>query len=167
MTVEVPLANGRGVALVDDEDADLVTGLYWYLDRHGRPDGVAHAATRLPDTKALVRMHRLILGPPAGIQVDHRNGNGLDNRRANLRLATDRQNKGNAGLRSNNTSGFKGVTWCRQTNRWKARIGNSEAGSRGWLGRFATAEDAARAYDAAAVEFFGEFAILNFPEAPL
>lgn len=94
-------------------------------------------------------------------QVDHRNGDGLDNRRANLREANRTQNNANARRRVDNTSGFKGVTFDARINRWSARIHvNNQRRS---LGYHATAEEAARAYDAAAHEAFGEFARPNFP----
>lgn len=90
-------------------------------------------------------------------EIDHDNGIPGDDRLDNLRLATRSQNNANVGKRRNNTSGFKGVFRC--GNRWKAQIG---AARTVYLGLFATPEDAARAYDAAALEHHGEFARLNF-----
>lgn len=95
---------------------------------------------------------------PTG-EVDHRNGNRLDNRIANLRDATRSQNCANMGLASHNTSGFNGVSFYRQTGRWQAYI--RHGGRRLHLGMFATAEDAAAAYDAAAIRLKGEFARTN------
>jgi len=102
-------------------------------------------------------MHTLITGWSF---VDHRNGDGLDNRRQNLRPANDSKNQMNARMRSDNPSGFKGV--CADRHRWMARI--QLDGRRTYLGYFATPQEAARAYDAAAVELFGEYARPNFPQ---
>ena len=105
-------------------------------------------------------MHRLILGCGPGEEVDHRNGNGLDNRRGNLRPATHALNQANV-RRVRAKSGFKGVSrWVRPSPRpWRAHI--TVKGRMKFLGAFATPEEAARAYDAAARELFGEFACTN------
>lgn len=112
-------------------------------------------------------MHRLILGlvPGDGLVVDHRNGNGLDNRRCNIRTATRSNNQHNQRLgRANNTSGYKGVTRRRGPCRrkpWRACIRHERRTV--FIGHFATPEAAAAAYDRKAAELFGEFASLNFP----
>ena len=92
--------------------------------------------------------------------VDHINHDPLDNHRHNLRLATRSQNAANVGPYANNTSGYKGVDF--NQGKWRARI--TQHGKRHFLGTFDTAEEAARAYDSKALELFGEFASLNFPE---
>jgi hypothetical protein len=92
--------------------------------------------------------------------VDHRNRNGLDNQRHNLRVATHTQNRVNSGPRSDNRSGFKGVSFCKARNKWQAGL-NSKRKYK-FLGYFVSPEEAARAYDAAAKSLWGEFAFLNF-----
>ena len=106
-------------------------------------------------------MHNIILGNDRSLQADHANHNGLDNRRRNLRQCTSQQNNCNRRLRVNNRSGFKGVSWVKGLQKWAARI--CKEGQDMWLGVFPTAEEAALVYDSAAIEFFGEFAVLNFP----
>ena len=106
-----------------------------------------------------IYMHRVILDAPTGVPVGRRNELRLDNRRANLRLATLSQSRADARLRSDNTSGYRGVTGSRRDGRWQAQI--QVAGKRHFLGY---KEEAAQAYDAAAREAFGEFARLNLPE---
>ncbi len=105
-------------------------------------------------------MHRLILNAPDGIQVDHVNRNRLDNRRSNLRIATDLQNHFNTVKRSHNTTGYKGVSRYHKLDRWYARI--ALHGKVYYLGIHNSPEEAARAYDAKARELFGEFAWTNF-----
>jgi len=151
------LANGRGVALVDDEDEGLVSGLSWYFQ-----NGYARADLPRP-SNAKIYMHRLLLGQPIGLQVDHRNGNRLDNRRCNLRLASATQNAANSGPKPSNRSGFRGVSWFPRDRRWTVHIKvNGRAKN---LGYFDDPVEAARVYDAAAVAAHGEFARLNFPGA--
>jgi hypothetical protein len=157
---ELPLSRGM-VALVDEADYDAVAAVgKWYANPCGRlfyarrnywVQGRCHS----------LRMHSLITGWQ---YVDHRNGNGLDNRRANLRPADGASNAMNRSMRTDNTSGFKGVTRVSNSTAWAARLGLR--GERYHLGVFPTAIDAALAYDAAAVEHFGEFARLNFPNQP-
>ena len=109
-------------------------------------------------------MHRLILNAPKGLVVDHINGNGLDNRKANLRLCTPAQNACNVRPRPGETSKYKGVAFIKRERRWQVRI--SFRNKRKWIGYFDTEIDAARAYDQAARRLHKEFASLNFPDRP-
>jgi hypothetical protein len=108
-------------------------------------------------------LHGFILGERNSLDIDHRNGSGLDNRRSNLRLATRTQNCGNAQPKGG-VSRFKGVTFRKKKGTWIARVQFKK--SRIYLGDFEKEEDAARAYDKAAIQLFGEFARLNFPDCP-
>lgn len=153
-------ALGR-VALVDDEDYELVMAHRWRVFEKTTPGRQANG----PYARTVVRrsdgsrwhmfMHALIAGY-AG--ADHINHDGLDNRRINLRPATVAQNAQNRRRYSSNTSGFKGVYL--EHGRWRAHIGHPHR----HLGCFATKEEAARAYDAAALAMWGEYAHLNFPQ---
>jgi hypothetical protein len=104
-------------------------------------------------------MHRLLMGNPPKMEVDHKNGDTLDNRRSNLRIVTHAQNLANQRLHVRSASGFKGVSWDKKSKKWAAHI-KYQCRKR-HLGYFAVKEDAARAYNAAATELFGEYARLN------
>lgn len=147
---EIPLTQGR-VALVDDEDYECLASFRWCANRKG---STFYAVFR--DHKKSTYMHRLLLSAPADMLVDHISGDGLDNRRQNIRLATRAQNGMNRGRPANNTSGFKGVHFEVRTGRWRADIA-SEGGSK-CLGRFPDPEEAYAAYCDAAKELHGEFA---------
>jgi hypothetical protein len=154
----VALTQGR-VALVDRADLETIAEHRWYAARQHRT-WYAQRIIHLPDgSRTSLKMHRLIF--PGSEQVDHVNGNGLDNRNANLRGATAAENNHNACKRLDNTSGFKGVYWNTRDRRWRARI--EVSGRKIHLGCHDDLEEAARAYDAAARERFGAFASLNFP----
>lgn len=138
-------------ALVDDEDFDRVNAMAWQYQGGG---GYAFRS----DTG--LGMHRFILDAPSGVEVDHRNGDPLDNRRENLRLATTSQNQMNARKCSTPTSSiYKGVHWEPDRSKWGARI--KADGKYLRLGRFNDEAEAALAYNAAAILHFGEFARLN------
>jgi hypothetical protein len=104
-------------------------------------------------------MHRLIARPPSHLEVDHRNGDSLDNRRKNLRICTRSENQWNRLPSSRNRTGYKGVKRQTKSPRWMARI--TVRWREIYLGTFDTPEEAARAYDASARHFFGPFARLN------
>jgi len=113
-------------------------------------------------------MHRLITDAPSDMQVHHINSNSLDNRRENLRICSEEQNKLSKRQRLKpkmNEGRYKGTTWCKITHRWRAQI--SVAGKMVQLGRFATEAEAAATYNAAAIEHYGEFALLNILETEI
>lgn len=150
-------------AIVDLSDLHLVAPFRWTAQQS---TGTTYATTRTETHGPKVYMHRLIFGAmSSGKIVDHRNMNGLDNRRFNLREATHSENHANAIRPSWSfvpTSRFKGVAFNTRRNKWQAAIHVN--GSRIHLGLFGDEMDAALAYDNAAVKYFGEFARLNFPE---
>lgn len=152
-SIIIPLTKGL-VAIVDPEDAELAT-LNWCASNTGK----RWYALR-QENGVRIYLHRAIMGLD-GPRVDHIDGNGLNNRRSNLRHATNSQNLANAGKRRHNTSGFKGVMWYAPSNKWRAEIRFNNRSTH--LGYFGSAEAAARAYDMAALELHGEFAHLNFP----
>jgi hypothetical protein len=161
---EIPLTQGY-VALVDDEDyEDVMAAGPWHVTSRR---GTRYATKRIKGPYLDGRrgagisllMHRLILGPNPDQDIDHANGDGLDNRRENLRVASTSQNMANQ-RKTRGVSRFKGVTFLPQ--RWRAAI--QYQGRKKNLGNFATEEEAARAYDRAAREIFGEFARLNYPK---
>lgn len=156
----VALGRSGLVALVDDEDYALVSQYRWFV-RHGN-NRIVYARRRLSASESPQRqrdqfMHVLIMGT---VGVDHLDHNGLNNQRANLRLATAAQQAGNRRA-TRGASRFKGVDRDRSRRLWRAQI--RQNGRTVTLGRFLSEEEAARAYDVAAVETFGEFAHLNFP----
>lgn len=158
-------------------DYDRKTGVFtWRVDRRGRAKagtkagtlaGKGHIQIAIRGTRHYA--HRLAWlvtygeWPPADTDIDHIDGNMANNAINNLRLASRSQNAHNAaGLRKNNTSGFRGVSYYRRTRRWEARI--LVEGVNHHLGYHDSAEDAARAYDRASLRLNGEFATFNFPD---
>jgi hypothetical protein len=147
---EVPLTQGK-VALVDDEDYEYLSQFKWYAQK----SETTWYAARHPTKNKTVRMHRVLMDDPQGLEVDHEDRDGLNNQRYNLRVATHAQNGRNRRPHTNKTSGYKGVYWQKASGRWIVQI---------QLGSYDTAEEAARMYDEAARRYHGEFAYLNFPE---
>jgi hypothetical protein len=151
---EIVLTKGQ-VALVDDTDFDRVAGFRWYAQLYG---SIWYALRDTWPTREKVRMHRFILNPSEGFVVDHRDRNGLNNTRTNLRVCTQQKNTFNR-IGSVHSSRYKGVTWHKGRGRWVAQL--EVSGNNVWLGRFRSEEQAALAYNLAAKEAFGEFALLN------
>ncbi len=158
----IPLTHGL-FALVDDEDYDHLTQWYWstVLSYTGGP-----AATRCRvkvdgPGPSNISMHRVIVGATPGQSVNHRDRDNLNNQRYNLRHCTFEQCRFNRKPHVGCTSRFKGIHWNKRWKKWQVRI--TYQGERTHLGGFNDEEEAARAYDKAALEMFDDYAYLNFP----
>lgn len=147
---KITLTHGYS-ALVDDEDFLLLSRFKWYYD--GR-----YARRRDYKLGKQIRMHRQIMGNSSK-EIDHINGNGLDNRRENLRFCTKSQNNMNRKLQSNNRSGYKGVSWWEHRRIWKATI--KAKGKAKHLLYTPDPKEAVLAYNKAATSLYGDFAKLN------
>lgn len=152
----IALTKGR-FAIVDAADYEWLNQYTW----QAAYNGTKFYATTKKGRGGNIWMHRLIMNAPKGMVVDHINGNGLDNRRCNLRICTRQQNAYNS-RRCRGTSQYKGVHFEKATGGWRATI--TCKGEHFNLGLFDDEVEAARAYDCKAIELFGEFAYLNFPE---
>lgn len=157
--LEIPTTLGK-TFIIDDEDLDLISQYKWHAYEH-RNTYYVSTNVKTNGKWTTVGMPTIIMKAKDRKQLDHKNGNGLDNRKENLRYCSSSQNSQNrhGGF---GTSPFKGVHWHKPIGKWCSRIGYE--GSRIILGYFASEEDAARAYDSKAKELFGEFANLNFKE---
>ena len=160
---KVSLTQGQ-VALIDTQDWPLVRAYSWHACRCGRNAWRAETTIRVHGRSTHIRLHRLLTGLESGDGkcVDHINGNGLDNRRCNLRVCTQHENLCNRRkfMESSTTSFYKGVSWHKLRSKWRAYIRVN--GHAIHLGLFINEKEAARAYDQAAMTYFGEFARLNF-----
>lgn len=154
MTTTIQLTHGKSM-IVDDEDARPFTSHRWHVS----PNGYARRGAKNKGTTKIVYAHRLVMSAPDEMEVDHINGNKLDNRKANLRLCTSLQNLMHRGAHKTNVTGMRGVHLDRARNLFKARI--KKDGKEIFLGRFKTIEEAAKRYDAAASALHGEFAWRN------
>lgn len=154
----VPLSKGK-FAMVDDEDYEMVMQLCWYWTSYNvhRTGYAAHGVAIKGKRIGLIYMHDMILRVPIGNEVDHRDGDGLNNQRYNLRAATRAQQIQNSRPRRGTQSGYKGV-W-KNRDKWTACIHVDK--QRITLGQFDCPIDAAKAYNIAALKYFGEFARLN------
>jgi len=153
----VALTRGRW-ALVDDEDYELVKAYTWYFNPSSGNTGYAATTKRVSGLNVRTYMHRLITGYD---RVDHQDRNKLNNRRSNLRSCTQSQNLANRPMQHNNKSGYRGVSWFRRDDKWRVTI--KVLSKQIHIGYFFVKEEAAKAYDRAALKHFGEYAQLNFP----
>lgn len=158
MAKEIPLTKGR-FAVVSDEDYPRVRSFLWYCSELR---GDTYYAVGRPGTKRKQYMHRFLRRAGPGEIIDHRNGDGLDNRRRNTRRSTHSQNHANHRRQRNNTSGFTGVWWHAQRRKWSAEIKVNQKKIN--LGLFEDPITAAKARDRAAIKYFGSFAKLNIPK---
>jgi len=157
---KIPLTKSQ-FAKVDPEDYIWLSQFRWFCQVGA---GRCYAARNTPATSGVrqkqIMMHRVLADTPAHLVCDHINHDGLDNRKQNLRNCTRQQNNFNTRPRANGTSRFKGVYWYKRTRKYNAVIHKS--GKRKSLGFFTSEIEAAKAYDIAAKEYYGEFANLNF-----
>lgn len=155
---EIPLSQGK-VAIVDADDYEwLIEGRWYAVKRRNTFYGICKFKNEDGVWKHLY-MHRAINKTPDGFETDHIDGDGLNNRRANLRTVTRKQNIWNIQPIRGSSSKYKGVHWSKIAEKWQAQIpaGNKTV----WLGLYDSEEDAARAYNIAAVKYRGEFAYIN------
>lgn len=153
----IELTKGK-VALVDERDYARVSKYKWCIGSGSTNLYAMRTLTERGKQKTQL-LHRFIMDPPDGLEVDHINGEGLDCRRANMRVCTHAENARNLGLNSRNTTGYKGV--CKPTGRKKWIASIFANGKHIFLGCYDDVEEAARIYDKAAQKYFGEFARLN------
>lgn len=154
MVVELELTNSTERILVSKEDVDKVKGITWYLDSYGYAISNKNIG---PGRNIKRSLHRLIINAKEGQIVDHIDRDKLNNTTENLRFATPSENTINTGLTSRNTTGYKGVSIGQ--GRYVASIVVN--GESKFLGSYSNPEDAAKAYNIKAVEYFGEYAWLN------
>jgi HNH endonuclease len=164
----IPLSRGL-VGIVDADDFDRVSQFKWHAIKRPR-DGRFHVmrSSKSDGVRKTIYLHRWLMDAPIGMEVDHKNGDGLDNRRENLRICTRAQNARNFRRDSpRKSSRFHGVSWDRRYKRWLVVICAGDGMSRAkqkYIGRYRDETEAALAYDAAARTYHGEFAVTNFQE---
>lgn len=140
--------------IVDDENYEYLNSFYWQADKNNCVCGAYNK-----NSKKRILIHRLILKAKDYQEIDHINGNRLDNQKCNLRFVTSSQNKINRGARKDCKSGFKGVSWHKQRNKWTARIMYKNKYHS--LGLYEDIKKAADAYNNAAINYYGEYAWIN------
>lgn len=157
-TLEVPLHTGQTL-IIEKRDLWVFTYWRWSVRQHHSGNTYLHRKER----GRAVHFHREIIAAPDEFVVDHINGNGLDNRRSNLRLATRTQNNWNRAFQRDKGTGFMGVSFHRASGLWRARLKVGDTAER--TSYHQTPEEAAKARDAMALQARGEFAALNFHQA--
>ena len=151
---EIYLANNKGIILVDDENYEWLNQYKWTLNAK-----YANTKIKINNKRKSKYIHRLIMNEPENMQIDHIDGNGLNNQKNNLRIVTQSQNQMNKISAKNSSSQYKGVCFVKSRNKWLSSICINKRNYN--LGNFKNEEDAARAYNEAAQKYFGEYAHLN------
>jgi hypothetical protein len=154
---EIKLTQGK-VALVDDDDFERLNQFKWHASKEGN-NFYAKRTPCVNKIKKVIIMHREIINALPGEDVDHKDGNSLNNLRENLRLCNQAENVRNSKIRKDNISGYRGVSLFTKRNKFQAIIHFKKKSF--WLGYFSSPIDAAIAYNQAAIQHFGEFARLN------
>ncbi len=124
------------VSLLDDIDFEKASQFKWYARKDSKYAFYAQRKFNIDGTWKNIMLHRYLLNPPADMYIDHINHDGLDNRRCNLRIVTHSQNHFNERIRTDNSSGFKGIHWNKKNNNWNVHLANK------YLGSFNTIEEA-------------------------
>lgn len=151
----IPLSQGL-FALVDDEDYDRLSKFNWHVSSKGYARRNANTGSR--DGRSTVYMSKEIVDAPVGLQIDHKDGNKLNNQKENFRFVDNSTNCQNR-KQNNNSTGYIGVVFHKASQKFIAQIGHQK--KRIHLGSFITKEEAAKAYDEAATKFFGPDALTN------
>jgi hypothetical protein len=151
--------NSELLIFVDDEDYDNLCQFTWTIYKDYNKFYAFHNI-KVNGKQKNTKMHRLISKAKRGEIVDHIDGNGLNNQKLNLRICTHQENLRNRTKQSNNSSGYKGVTWHKGDKKWQAQALINKKMK--YLGSFDTPEEAAIAYDRFIIENFGEFGITNY-----
>lgn len=159
---EIPLTQGK-VAIVDACDFERLNQWKWYVKRRNEAVWYATRAISTNDERRTIKMHREILQAKTGEIIDHINGDGLDNRRCNLRLCSASENGANRRKYKAKSSKYKGVSFKKNKGAFVAQI--TVRGKVKWLGTFKDERDAAIAYDKAAIQNYGAFALTNLKHA--
>ncbi len=148
-------------AIVDDKDYEYLNQWKWSYHTSGYAYRMKHAKRVKGETRKGIAyyMHREVMKAPDGKLVDHINRNKLDNRKSNLRLCSQRQNLMNRNKPSNNTSGYKGVSYCKRDKVWEAYINADN--KKEHIGKYKNIKDAVVAYNNRAYELYGEYAFSN------
>jgi len=154
MSKLIPLTQGQ-FAMVDDDMFDELMKYKWYANKYHSGDFYAKRALWEDNKRKKIIMHRVIMNAPKEMVIDHINHNTLDNRKDNLRLCTIAENSQNSRTPKNNTSGYKGVSWHKPTNKYRSKITVNKKIH--YLGSFDCPKEAHKAYCTAAKKYHGEF----------
>lgn len=155
-SVKIPLTQGH-YALIDKEDLSELSKYKFHIDK-----GYVSTSKWIKEEKRVkhFRIHNILMAPSQGLEVDHINGDPLDNRKENLRIVTHSQNMMNSKISKNNTSGYKGVSFNIARNKWQVHIMDNKKEK--CVGYFNNKIEAAKVYNQEALKYYGEFAKLNY-----